>query len=174
MSAQKLEALLIDPFRREIVRIELIDPNETLLTKLLRCEAIARYIIAESEDGFQWELCCDRDSLAKLDTHPQWSFIPAAEYLQVFVPTPDHRVWIQGYGLVWGFKDGKECSFPENVGVESFASTVKCCWTDWRQVGIPEDLDALIRVFDLEPELRGRISIVPPRGAVRLPYQVWV
>jgi hypothetical protein len=71
MSAQKLQTLLIDPFRREIVPLELINPDEDLLRKVLRCDALERYIIAEFEDGLQWELCCDQDSLAKLGVRPQ-------------------------------------------------------------------------------------------------------
>src|SRR6266481_5694941 len=70
MKAELTRGLLIDPFNREIQAVELVNCDEDLLRKLLRCEAIERYTIFEG-DGLQWELCCDRDSSAKLATHPQ-------------------------------------------------------------------------------------------------------
>jgi hypothetical protein len=40
-------------------------------------------------------------------------------------------------------------------------------WTDWeKDGGIRPNYEALIRLFELEPELQGRVSITPPRGAI--------
>jgi hypothetical protein len=164
---ESIRGLLIDPFKHEILPIQLVDPDADLLRKVLRCDAVAQYIIYQGEDGFQWQLNCDQDSLAKLDTCPQWSFVPAAEFLQQLIPNPDHRIWIQGYGIVTGFKDGHECSLPENVWAMSFREAVKCCWTDWRADGIGEDIPALLMNWELE--FPGRLSICGPRGAIRVP-----
>jgi hypothetical protein len=49
MSTQ--QALLIDPWLRETIRIELVDPDEALLKQLLRCEKLDQYDIFEEPDG---------------------------------------------------------------------------------------------------------------------------
>lgn len=146
-----------------------MDRDEELLTKLQRCEAIVRYTIFKGEDGLEWELCCGRDSSAKLNALPQWSLVPPSEFFQQFIFTPEHRVWFHNYGLLIGRKDGIACSLAEHITPLSFAEATRFGFTDWWREGIPEDPDALLRNFVLEPELRDRDRIVPPKGARRLP-----
>ena len=61
---------------------------------------------------------------------------------------------------------------------EQLSEALKSGWDNRmeaaKQIALPEfrnateDFDALIRVFELEPELRGRVRIAPPRGATPL------
>ena len=86
----------------------------------------------------------------------------------MLIPNADHRVWIQGYGLVWGRKDEKECSLPENVGPRALTN-IKLAWTDYENdAGIKPDFDLLLRNYTLEfPD--DRVRIAKPRGAQPLP-----
>jgi hypothetical protein len=61
---------------------------------------------------------------------------------------------------------------------EQLSEALKSGWDNRmeaaKQIALPEfrnateNFDALIRVFELEPELRGRVRIAPPRGATPL------
>ena len=139
---------------------ELLDPSD--LTA-----AIKRYTIFIGEGGWQWELCCDRDWLAKLNTHPQWSFVPC-ESIRCYVPTPGNRVWIQNYAvIVFRNSDGVIESLPEQVTPLAFAKATDFAFTDWENDGgIKPDYEALIPLWEVE--FAGRVRICAPRGAIPL------
>jgi hypothetical protein len=48
-----LRSLLIDPFRYEFLTIEITDPNEALLHKLLQCCNLKSWPVWDQEDGLQ-------------------------------------------------------------------------------------------------------------------------
>ena len=101
----------------------------------------------------------DRDSLAKLGTHPQWSLVPVDEFYQSFVSNADHRCWWHNYGLVIGRKDSQECSLPEHITPHAFADATRFGFTDYEKEGIPVEYEALLRLLPLEfPD--GRVKVV--------------
>jgi hypothetical protein len=154
-----------------------LDNDPELMCRLLRCERLAQYDIWDQPDDTRWTIICDADSDKHLSDRPQISLVPGPVYRECVIwscrdcppGNAEGRWWIHGYALVVLTRDGVIESLPEDVWAKSFGEVVHFFWTDWRAAGIEEDIPALIRVFELEPELQGRVSICGPRGAIRVP-----
>jgi len=133
MSAQELQTLLLDGWKREVIRVSIADCDEKLICQLLCCEKPAQYGHLGGPDGARCIIICDADSLQHMEDRPQFSVIPPDPVIRQFIiwscqscrgGNAEARFWLHGYAAVALERNGVIESLPQSITPDSFTTTV--------------------------------------------------